>query len=228
MTYSKKYQQIKEKLDPQKEYSLDEAISLIKENKTRGFDESLEIHFKLGINLKKTEQTVKGNFILPHADFIKNKIVAFVESEKEKDAKEAGADVIGGKELIDEIKKTGKIDFTVAVATPAMMKELVGLAKILGPKGLMPSPKNGTITNNLKEAIGQLKKGKISFKNDEGGNIHQVVGKVSWEKEKIIDNVKALTEVVRRSKPSKFKGIFIKKITLCSTMGPGLKLKMSI
>lgn len=228
MTQSKNYQKIKEKLDPQKEYSLEEAISLIKENKTRGFDESLEIHLKLGINLKKTEQKVKGSVVLPHAEFIKSRIVAFVEPEKEKEAKEAGADIVGGKELVDSIKASNKTDFDVAVATPAMMKEMVSLARILGPKGLMPSPKNGTITNNLKEAIGQLKKGKISFKNDDGGNIHQIVGKLSWDDQKVISNVKHFVEVVKKSKPSKFKGIFIKKITLCSTMGPGIKLRTSI
>lgn len=228
MTQSKNYQKIKEKLDLQKEYSLEEALSLIQENKTRKFDESIEVHFKLGINLKKTEQTVKGTVILPHAEFVKSKIVAFVEPEKEKEAKEAGADIIGGKELVETIKKTNKTDFSVAVATPVMMKELVSLAKILGPKGLMPSPKNGTITNNLKEIIGQLKKGKISFKNDDGGNVHQVVGKISWDKNKIINNIKHFSEAVRKAKPSKFKGIFIKKITLCSSMGPGIKVKVSI
>jgi large subunit ribosomal protein L1 len=228
MTQSKNYLKIKEKLDSQKEYSLEDALSLIQENKTRKFDESIEIHLKLGINLKKTEQTVKGTVIMPHAEFIKTRIAAFVEPEKVKEVQEAGADIIGGKELIETIKKTNKMDFDVAVATPAMMKELVGLAKILGPKGLMPSPKNGTITNNLKEIIGQLKRGKISFKNDEGGNVHQIIGKMSWDKAKIINNAKHFIDAVRKAKPSKLKGVFVKKITLCSSMGPGIKLKTSV
>ncbi|MBS4014771.1 MAG: 50S ribosomal protein L1 [Bacteroidetes bacterium] len=226
MKTSKKYQQIKEKIDPQKDYTFEEAIDFIQQNKNRKFDESVELHFKLGINLKKTEQTVKGVVVLPYADFIKNKIVAFVEPEKEKEAKEAGADIIGGKDLIEVIKKDGKINFDTVVATPVMMKELVVLAKILGPKGLMPSPKNGTITNNISDAIKQLKTGKTSFKNDDGGNIHQIIGKISSDKNKILKNAKTLLEAVKKGKPSKFKGVYIKKITLCSSMGPSLKIKV--
>lgn len=224
MTHGKKYQKIKEKLGHKREYTLEEAINFIKENKTRSFDESLEIHLKLGINIKKTEQTVKGNITFPHGGFIQKKIAIFAEPEKLKEAKEAGADLVGGKELIDKIKETGKTNFDVTIATPGIMKDLVVLAKILGPKGLMPSPKAGTITSNIKEAVAELKRGKISFKNDDGGNLHQIVGKLSWEKEKIIANIKSFVEAVKKAKPAKFKGNFIKSITLCSTMGPGIRI----
>lgn len=226
MTRGKKYQQIKEKIDPQRKYTLDEALTLLQENKIRSFDESIEIHLKLGINVKKTEQTVKGNIILPYGGFSQKKIAVFVEPEKIKEAKEAGADLVGGKELIEQIRETGKTNFDVAIATPAIMKDLIVLAKILGPKGLMPSPHNGTITTDIHKAIMELRKGKISFKNDESGNLHQVVGKISWEKEKIIANIKTFLEAVRKSKPTKLKGNFIKSITLCSTMGPGIKVSV--
>ncbi|MFN3301639.1 MAG: 50S ribosomal protein L1 [Patescibacteria group bacterium] len=224
MARGKKYQEIKKKIE-KKEYSLEEAIDFIKKNKAAKFDESIEIHLNLRINPKKTEENIKGDVILPYGGFSQKKIAVFVEPEKEKEAKEAGADIIGGKELIEKIKETSNIDFDIAIATPKMMKELTSIAKILGPKGLMPSPKTGTLTENIKEAINEFKKGKIFFKNDEGGNLHLVVGKVSWEKEKIIANIKAFLEAVRKAKPSKVKGNFIKNFTICSTMGPALKIK---
>ncbi len=226
MSGSRRYQEIKKKLDLKKEYSLDEAIDFIKENKAAKFDESIEIHLNLGIDPKKAEQNIRGNVILPYGEFSSKKIVAFVEPEKEKEAKDAGADIVGGKELIERIKETKKIDFDIVVATPKMMKELTQIAKILGPKGLMPSPKTGTLTENIKGAILELKKGKISFKNDEGGNIHQVVGKVSWDKEKIIANIKTFLDALRKTRPPKIKGNFIKSMTICSTMGPGIKFKI--
>lgn len=226
MARSKRYQKIKEKLDKTKSYSLDEAIDFIRENKAARFDESIEIHLKLGIDPQKTEQNIRGNIVLPYSEFSQKKIIAFVEPEKEKEAREAGADMVGGKELIGKIKETQKIDFDIAVATPKIMKELTSIAKILGPKGLMPSPKTGTLTENIKEAISEFKKGKIFFKNDEGGNLHLKVGKSSWPKEKIVANVRAFLEAVRRAKPSSLKWDFIKNITLSSTMGPGLKIKI--
>lgn len=226
MTERKKIKKIKEKLDFSREYLLEEAVDFIKKNKAANFDESIEVHLNLAIDLKKTEQMVKGSVTLPYSGFSQKKIAVFVEPEKEKEAKESGADVVGGKNLIDEIKKSGKADFDIAVATPGIMKELVILAKTLGPKGLMPSPKNGTITDDIKKTVAELKKGKISFKNDEGGNIHQIVGKISWEDEKIVANLKSFLEAVRRSKPAKVKSGFIKNIVLCSSMGPGIKIKM--
>jgi len=226
MVRGKKYQEIKKKIGPQKEYSLEEAIDLIKENRIAKFDESIEIHLKLGIDPNKTEQQVKGTVTLPYGGIKKKKIVCFVGPEKEKEAKEAGADLVGGKELIEKIKQTKKIDFDLAIASPEIMKELTPIAKILGPKGLMPSPKTGTLTENIKEAIKEIKKGKTSFKNDEGGNLHQVIGKVSWQKEKIIANFKIFLEAVRKAKPPKTKGLYIQKLVICSTMGPGIRIKL--
>jgi len=226
MKRGKKYLKVKEKIDPQKIYTVEEAVDFIKNNRVAKFDESIEIHLNLGIDPKKPEQNIKGTLVFPYGGFSSKKIAAFVEPGREKEAKEAGADIVGGKELIEKIKETQKIDFDVAVATPAMMKELTQIAKILGPKGLMPSVKTGTLTENIKEAISELKKGKISFKNDETGNVHQVVGKLSWEKEKIIANIRSFIEALRKAKPPKVKGNFIKKAFLCSTMGPSIRIKI--
>ena len=226
MKRGKKYLKVKEKIDKQKLYTLEEAVDFIKNNRIAKFDESIEIHLNLGIDPKKAEHNIKGTVVLPYGGFSSKKIAAFVEPEKEKEAKEAGAEIVGGKELIEKIKETQKVDFDLVVATPKIIKDLTQIAKILGPKGLMPSVKTGTLTENIKEAILELKKGKISFKNDETGNIHQIVGKISWEKEKIIANIKNFIEAVKKAKPPKVKGDFIRKVFLCSTMGPSLQIKI--
>lgn len=222
----KKYKEAKKSVDPKKIYSPDEALELIKKISKEKFDAGIEIHLKLGIDPKKGEQSVRGTVILPHSIGKTKKIAAFVEPSQEKEAKEAGADIVGGEELIKEIKTTSKINFDVAVAVPAMMPKLAQIAKILGPKGLMPNPKNETVTPNIKKAIEELKKGKINFKNDDGGNIHQLIGRVSFDKQKFLDNLNAFVESVRRAKPTAAKGIYIQNAILCSTMGPGIKISL--
>jgi large subunit ribosomal protein L1 len=222
--HSKKYQEIKKKIDSEA-YSLDKAIDFIKENKAANFEEAVEIHIRLGINPKKTEQQVKGGLILPGGEVKKKKIAAFVSPENEKEAQEAGADLVGGKELIAKIKDEKKCDFDVAIAEPKIMKDLSQIAKILGPRGLMPNPKTNTVTTDIKKTIAELKKGKVNFRNDAGGNIHQAIAKVSWPKEKIKDNLEAFILAVKKEKPAGVKGNFIKGITLSSTMGPGLKIQ---
>ena len=207
-------------------YSLDEAVDLIKKNPAAKFDESVEIHLRLGIDSRKGDQQVRGSLVLPHGTGKTKKIAAFVSENKRKEAKEAGADLIGGKDLIEQIQKDKKCDFDIAVAEPQIMKDLTRIARILGPKGLMPSLKNGTIGEDIKGMIEELKKGRVSFKNDDSGNLHQIVGKLSWEKDKLIENIKAFIEAVRKARPSGAKGIFIKNITLCSTMGQGIKVRI--
>ncbi len=214
------------KIDKTKEYSLEEALDLIKKNPSAKFEESIEIHLRLGINPKKTEQQVKGTVILPHGLGKEKKIAAFVTPEKEEEAKKAGADIVGGTDLIEQIKKSGKCEFDLAVAEPALMKDLAQIARILGPKGLMPSPKNETVTTNIGQTIKELKKGKITFKNDDSGVLHQVVGKISWPLEKLKENIEAFIEAVRRARPAGIKGNYFRSITLCSTMGPGIKIKL--
>lgn len=229
MMRGKKYRGAIEKMDRTKEYSLDEAIAFIKENALAKFDESVEAHFKLGINPKKGEEQVRSTAVLPHG-VGRSKKVAVITSTKVADAKEAGADLIGGEELVADIKN-GKInagvDFDVVVATPEMMPKLATIAKILGPKGLMPNPKTETVTAKVKDVVEALKKGsKVSFKNDDSGNVHQVFGKLSFEAAKLQENFKTVVDVLHKAKPDSLKGKYIVSMSICSTMGPGLKIKL--
>jgi large subunit ribosomal protein L1 len=225
MKSGKKYRSFSEKIERAKKYPMEEAVKLIKENKIAKFDEAVEMHIHLAIDVKKGDQMVRGTIVLPHSVGGSKKI-AVITTTKAKDAKEAGADFVYGEELIEKIK-SGKFEaFDILVATPEMMPRLAPIAKILGPKGLMPSPKTETVTDKIKEAIGMLKKGKSSFKNDDTGNIHQVIGKISFTEEQIKENVQAFLEVIRKSKPETLKGKYIVSITLCSTMGPGIKVNI--
>ncbi|MEK9129831.1 MAG: 50S ribosomal protein L1 [Patescibacteria group bacterium] len=208
----------------QKKYNLIEALELIKKNKKAKFDESIEAHLKLGIDVKKGDQQVRGTAILPHGTGKTKKIAVFSEKDDEiNEIKKMGI-LAGGEDLIEEIKKTEKCDFEVAIATPEMMKSLPKIARILGPKGLMPSPKTETVTTNIKRTIEELQKGKITFKNDDSGNIHQAIGKISWPIEKLQENFDIFLEIVKKGKPIKSKGVFIKNIALCSTMGKSVKI----
>ena len=222
MKKSKRYLTAASKVDKTKFYSLDEALNLIKEIAKAKFDESIEAHIRLGIDASKGEQQIRATVVLPHGAGKTKKVAVFSDNEKE--VAESGADLSGGKELIEKIKNTGVIDFDVAVATPEIMKDMATIAKILGPKGLMPSPKNETVSKNIKKTVEELKKGKITFKNDETCNLHQFIGKVSWPVEKIKENYQAFMDAVKKAKPSGVKGAYIKQIVLCSTMGPGVKI----
>lgn len=205
-------------------YEIVEAINICKQEAKAKFDESVEVHFNLGIDPKKGEQQIRSSVTLPHGTGKNLKIAAFVTTENEEKAKNAGADIIGGEDLIAQIKKTEKTEFDVAVAEPAIMKNLGQIAKILGTRGLMPSPKNKTITHDIKKAIKELKKGKINFKNDKNGNVHMVIGKMSFSEDKLLENYNKLLETIKKAKPSGSKGIYLKNISLCSTMGSGIKI----
>lgn len=223
---SKRYQKITSKIDKNKAYTLDQALDFIISNSKAKFDETIEAHVQLGIDPKKTEQQVRGTAVLPHG-VVKNKIVAaFVSSANIKQAEKAGADLVGGEDLIEKIKKSGKCNFDIAIAEPDLMKSLTQIARILGPKGLMPSPKYETVTTEIKKTIQELKKGKTVFKNDAGGNLHQPIGKVSWTKDKIEDNFNTFLAAVKKVKPPKTKGAFIRNVFLASTMGPALKVQL--
>jgi len=210
--------------DRSKTYSIAEAIELVKKYSKTKFDASVEAHFRLGIDTKKGDQQIRAAITLPHGTGKTVKIAAFVMPENEAKAKEAGADLVGGEDLIAEIKKTEKTDFEVAVAEPALMKNLAQIAKVLGTRGLMPSPKNETVTPNVAQAIAELKKGKISFKNDDTANVHVNIGKVSFDSQKLAENLEAVITAVKKAKPSSSKGTFLKNLTICSTMGPGIKV----
>lgn len=228
MKHGKNYRAVAEKMEAGKEFTPEEALAFLKENKTAKFDESIEVHVRLGINPKKSDEMVRATVILPHGTGRAQK-VAVITATKEKEAEEAKADLIGGEEIIADIKN-GKLspgtDFDVILATPEMMPKLAVIAKILGPKGMMPSPKTETVTVKIKEAVEMLKKGKkVSFKNDDTGNLHQVIGKSSFTVEQLAENFQTLKETLDKSKPENMKGRFIKKLYVSSTMGPSLTLK---
>ncbi|MBI2459451.1 MAG: 50S ribosomal protein L1 [Parcubacteria group bacterium] len=212
--------------DKSKAYPIAEAVDLAKKLSRTKFDASVEIHFKLGIDTKKGEQQVRLAVSLPHGTGKTVKVAAFVTPAKEAEVRQVGADYVGGEDLINEIKKTEKTDFQVAVAEPALMKNLAAIAKILGTRGLMPSPKNETVTTDPAKAVAELKKGKVSLKNDDTGNLHVAIGKVSFTAEKLIENFEALLEAVKKAKPATAKGVYLKKAYISSTMGPGLKLAL--
>ncbi|MCK4891300.1 MAG: 50S ribosomal protein L1 [Candidatus Pacebacteria bacterium] len=226
MKRSKRYKSVKENIDKSKIYKVVEAVKLLIENANAKFDESVEVHFRTNIDPKKADQLIRGAIVLPHGTGKDKKIAVFAEGEKAQEAKDAGADLIGGEDLVAKIKQTKEIDFDIAVATPDMMKKLAIIAKILGPKGLMPSPKTDTVTVDVKKTVEQLKKGRLNFKNDDSGNVHQLVGKVSFGNEKLKENIENFIKAVQEARPSGAKGEFIKSITVTSTMGAGIKVNI--
>lgn len=221
---SKRMDALRAKVDPSKVYGLDEAIKLVKETSGVKFDASVELHANLGIDTKKSDQMVRATVVMPHGTGKTKKVAAFVASEKEKEAKDAGADFVYGEEDIKKIKDTGKIEFEVAVTTPDMMPKMAGIAKVLGPKGLMPNPKTETVSPNLKKMIEELKRGKVTFKNDDTANLHQLVGKVSFTESQLKDNITTVLEALKKAKPPSSKGTYLKNLVLCSTMGPAVKI----
>ncbi len=209
-----------------KVYSLEEAIELAKKTGNTKFTGSIEVHVRTNIESKKTDQAIRGQASLPHGTGKVKKVAAFVTDAKEKEAKEAGAVVVGGEELVKQIKETGKMDFDVAVAEPALMSKLAQIAKILGPRGLMPNPKTGTVGENVGQMVKEIAGGKINFKNDDGGNVHQVIGKSDFETAKLVENFKVFYNALVHSKPITVKGQLVNSISMNATMGPGIKFKV--
>uniref|UniRef100_A0A7C4XEJ7 Large ribosomal subunit protein uL1 n=1 Tax=candidate division WOR-3 bacterium TaxID=2052148 RepID=A0A7C4XEJ7_UNCW3 len=221
MKHSKRFREAKGKVDPKKKYSLNEAIEIVKKLANAKFDESIDLAIKLNIDTKKQDQQVRGTSNLPHGTGKEKKVLVLTKGEKEKEAKEAGADYVGLEEYIEKIK-SGWLDFDCVIATPDAMPEVGKLGKILGPKGLMPSPKTGTVTFEVGNQVRAFKKGKVEFKSDKGGCVHVPVGKVSFENEKLLENIKTFIDDLISARPATVKGQFIKTITLSSTMGPGI------
>jgi len=220
----KRIKELKEKLE-KKEYVLAEAISFVKENSKVKFDETVELTIKLGIDPRKSDQMVRGTTFLPHGTGKKIKILVFATEDMEEEAKKAGADYVGGDDLIEKIQK-GWTDFDLAISVPEFMAKVGKIGKILGPKGLMPNPKVGTVTKNIQKAVEDAIKGRVEFKVDKTANLHMPIGKVSFSLEKIEENaLEALREVVRL-KPVASKGTYIKNVYLSSSMGPGIKLNV--
>lgn len=215
-----------ELIDKNKVFGAEEAIELAKKTANTKFVGSIEVHIRTNIDAKKTDQAVRGTVSLPHGTGKTKRVAAFVTEAKEKEATAAGAAVAGGEELIKKIKESEKTDFDVAVAEPAMMPKLAQIAKILGTRGLMPNPKTGTVGANIEQLIKEIAGGKVNFKNDDSANIHQIIGKSNFDSKALLENLKALYDAVVASRPATFKGQFISGISINSTMGPGIRVKM--
>lgn len=222
--HGKKYVEASNKIDKNKLYNVDEAISLVKETNVANFDSTVEVAIKLNIDAKKSDQNLRGSFVLPNGTGKKKTILVIAKGEAASKAKEAGADFVGDKDMIDKISKENWFEFDVIVATPEMMPELGKIGKVLGPKGLMPNPKTGTVTNDVVKAIEDINKGMVSYKNDSYGNIHTIIGKVSFDNKKLAENLEYVVTTVAKAKPASVKGTFISNITITSTMGPGIRL----
>ena len=220
---SKRYRESEKEIDRTKTYALKDAISVLKQLRPPGFDASVELHFNINVDPKKSDQMVRGTVVLPHGTGKKVRVAVFCKGENEKLAKEANADYVGGNELIDKVAG-GFLDFDCAIAMPDMMKDLSKLGKILGPRGLMPSPKTGTVTNDIVKAIEDVRKGKIEFRVDKQGGIHLAVGKLSFAQEQIYENASRVIEMVNEARPASVKGKFIKSVFISSTMNCGLRL----
>ncbi len=225
--HSKRYLEARKLVDRLKYYSLDEAIDLVKKTATVKFDETVELHLTTNIDYRKPEQHIRGTISLPHGTGKKVRVLVFAKGDKAKEAKEAGADYVGAEELVEKIEKEGFLDFDVAIATPDMMRVIGRLGRILGPRGLMPSPKSGTVTNEIGEAVKEFKKGRVEVRTDKTGNLHIPVGKVSFENEKLKENIVSAFEQIMAMRPQGVKGQFIKKAVIASTMGPGIKLDLN-
>ena len=223
---SKRMKLVDQAYDSMRLYKIEEGVELLKNAPAVKFDQSVDIALQLGIDVKKSDQQVRGTVSLPHGTGKPVVVVVLAKGEKAKEALDAGADYAGADELLDKIKN-GWTDFSVLIATPDMMRDLGKLGKILGPRGLMPTPKAGTVTNDVARAVKESKGGKIEFKVDKTGVIHSAVGKLSFTAHSLVDNIRALLQSVARSKPAASKGAFLRSLYLSSTMGPGLRIEIS-
>ncbi len=212
-----------EKIDKNREYPIDEAVTLVKEAAFVKFDETIDLAFNLGVDPRKSDQMVRGTVVLPHGTGKTVRVLVFAKGEKEKEARDAGADYVGADDLVEKITK-GWFDFDKVVATPDIMGVVGKLGKVLGPRGLMPNPKLGTVTFDVAKAVKDIKAGKVEYKTEKAGVVHVPIGKVSFDKQKLVENAKAIIDSVSKAKPATSKGKYLKKLCISSTMGPGLKV----
>lgn len=220
---SRRYREAVARYDKQTNYPPRDAIELAKELASAKFDETVEVAFRLGIDPRKADQNIRGTIRLPHGTGKSTRVAVFAEGEKAKEAEEAGADVVGGTDLVQKVQQ-GFLDFDVAIATPDMMSQVGKLGKILGPRGLMPNPKSGTVTFDVAAAVKDFKAGKIEYRNDRTGNVHVPIGKASFDTDALVENYAAVAEEILRAKPAAAKGRYVKKVTVSTTMGPGVKI----
>lgn len=220
----KKLKEAYGKIDVEKMYNVDEALKMAKEMAFAKFDETVEVSLKLGVNPKHADQQVRSTVVLPHGTGKTVRVLVFAQAEKAKEAEDAGADFVGGEDIVTKIQKEGWLDFDAAVATPDMMKFVGRIGRVLGPRGLMPNPKLGTVTFDVAKAVEELKAGKIEFRVDKAGILHVPIGKVSFDFDKLRENFMAFYEAVMRVRPSAAKGTYLKGCSVCTTMGPGIKV----
>jgi large subunit ribosomal protein L1 len=219
----KKYQSAAKQVEPRL-YTLEEAVPLVQKIKFTKFDETVEVHMRLGVDPKHADQMVRGTVVLPNGLGKSKRVLVIASGDKIKEAEEAGADFAGGEEMVQKIQSEGWLDFDAVIATPDMMRSVGRLGKILGPRGLMPNPKTGTVTMDVARAVKEVKAGKVEFRVDKTGVIHAPVGKVGFETDKLVENAQTLIQAVVKAKPPAAKGKYVRSVTVCSTMGPGVHL----
>ncbi|SUM56077.1 50S ribosomal protein L1 [Staphylococcus nepalensis] len=223
---SKRFQEVANKIDRQKHYSVEEAVELAKETSIANFDASVEVAFRLGIDTRKNDQQIRGAVVLPNGTGKSQRVLVFAKGDKAAEAEAAGADFVGEGEYVQKIQQ-GWFDFDVVVATPDMMGEVGKLGRVLGPKGLMPNPKTGTVTMDVTKAVEEIKAGKVEYRAEKAGIVHASIGKVSFDTDKLVENFKALQDVLTKAKPSSAKGTYFKSVAVTTTMGPGVKVDTS-
>lgn len=226
MKHSKRYNTAYKMYDRQKRYDIDEALKIMKEYPASKFDETVEAHFNLGVDPRKADQQIRNSLVLPHGTGKVTRVLVFAEGDKAEEARQAGADYVGLDDLVEKISK-GWFDFDVVITTPTLMGRIGKLGRVLGPRGLMPNPKVGTVTMEVAKAVEESKGGKIAYRVDKFGNLHILFGKISFTAEQLKDNLKVVLAAVLKDRPPTMKGVYIRSITLCSTMGPGIKLNIA-
>lgn len=224
--HGKRYTDLLKSYNPDQDYTLEEAVGLVKTMATAKFNETVEMHFRLGIDPRQAEQQIRTTLMLPHGTGNDVRILVFAEGEVAKAAEDAGADIIADDSIINRIQKEGWFEFDTAIAVPQMMPKVGRLGRVLGPRGLMPSPKSGTVVqpNDLPRAINELKAGRLEFRNDRTGNVHIAVGKAGFEAQQLFENAQATFDAVVAQKPDGLKGVYMRRLTICSTMGPSVKV----
>src|SRR5271167_3726412 len=220
----KKYKEAAKKIDRERRYTLEEAVKLVVDNKVAKFDETVEIAVRLGVDPRQADQNVRGTIVLPHGTGAVARVLVVAKGEKEREAREAGADFVGGDEIIKKIQEENWLDFDRVIATPDMMGQVGRIGKILGPRGLMPNPKVGTVTFDVAKAVAEIKAGKVDYRVDKAGVVHAPIGKLSFGEAKLSENAHALLDAIVRAKPSSAKGNYVKSVAVTSTMGPGIRV----
>lgn len=219
----KKYEEARKQIDREKKYEAEEALRMIQEMSKRSFDETIELAVRLGVNPKHSEQQVRGSVVLPHGTGKTVRVAVFAKGEKMKEAEDAGADYVGADELVAKVQE-GWLDFDIAVATPDMMGSVGKLGKVLGPRGMMPNPKSGTVTFDIEKAVSDIKAGKVEYRTEKAGNVHVPIGKVSFSHDQLVENFNTVMDALIKARPAAAKGQYIKSVTVSSTMGPGIRI----